>query len=109
MKAFLKNTLRQPEFPLFPHFLWRPNPRLLNIPLLSKYDPWAKRDNWRYHEFFSVKNRLKAAFPGLGIAAVLLAIYIGLDQYSLAYGPQSVEKKEWEEWLKERNSKLKNH
>ena len=59
-------TLRKPEFPLFPHSLWRPNPNFLasgNLPA-GTVDPWARRDDWRYHKFFSAKNRLKATFPG---------------------------------------------
>jgi hypothetical protein len=71
---------RLPEFPLFPHKLWRPNPSFLNGNL-GKVDPWARRDNWRYHEFFSAKNRLKRVFPGLPAAAVLLTGYIGFDQW----------------------------
>lgn len=94
---------RQPEFPLFPHSWWRPNPEILR-PRSAIHDPWFKRDEWRYSEFFSAKNRLRNAFPGLGIATVALGSYIAYDLYSEKFGRKYLEKKEWQEWLDKRNA-----
>jgi NADH-ubiquinone oxidoreductase B12 subunit family len=96
---------RKPEFPLFPHSLWRPNLEILKS-TSPIHDPWFKRDSWRYAEFFSAKNRLSKAFPGLGIATVLLSIYISFDFYSRNYGRKSREAAEWQEWLEKRNAGL---
>ena len=74
-----KPIIMKPEFPLFPHKLWRPNPSFLQGSL-GKVDPWRRRDYWRYDEFFSAKNRLKKVFPGLGGGIVLVGLYILYDK-----------------------------
>jgi len=72
------------EFPLFPWKFFRPNPSFLNKGLpVGMTDPWARRDAWRYHEFFSIKNRFRDAVPGLGIAIVAFSIYVVVDNMFL--------------------------
>ncbi|KAI8853956.1 hypothetical protein BC829DRAFT_359955, partial [Chytridium lagenaria] len=44
-------------------------------------DPWAKRDLWRNHPFFSARNRLMSMFPGIGIGAVAFGIYYAYDHW----------------------------
>lgn len=39
-------------------------------------DPWARAEQWRYTGPFTRSNRLKRAFPGLGIATVAFAGYL---------------------------------
>lgn len=100
------SNLRKPEFPLFPHKLWRPNPAFLQGSV-GKKDPWARRDDWRYHEMFSAKNRLKRAFPGLAYGAFFLTLYITYDQWYTRSGPGKAEREKWENWTEERNERLK--
>ncbi|KAI1617601.1 hypothetical protein EDD37DRAFT_646440 [Exophiala viscosa] len=39
-------------------------------------DPWARSEAWRYTGPFTRWNRMKRAFPGLGIASVAFAGYV---------------------------------
>ncbi|EXJ80547.1 hypothetical protein A1O1_08693 [Capronia coronata CBS 617.96] len=39
-------------------------------------DPWAKNETWRHTGPFTRWNRLKGAFPGLGIATAAFAGYV---------------------------------
>ncbi|KAI0481731.1 NADH-ubiquinone oxidoreductase B12 subunit family-domain-containing protein [Xylaria cf. heliscus] len=48
-----------------------------------RYDPWERTEAWRYKGTFSRWNRLKGAFPGLGIATVAFAVYLGYEQLFL--------------------------
>ncbi|KAF2457295.1 NADH-ubiquinone oxidoreductase b12 [Lineolata rhizophorae] len=42
-------------------------------------DPWKRYEAWRYSGQFTRWNRLKGAFPGLGIATVAFGIYLGYE------------------------------
>jgi NADH dehydrogenase (ubiquinone) 1 beta subcomplex subunit 3 len=42
-------------------------------------DPWAKREDWRYHPYFSGPNVLKNAFPGLSWALLAFGAYCGYE------------------------------
>ncbi|KAI0527916.1 NADH-ubiquinone oxidoreductase B12 subunit family-domain-containing protein [Xylaria bambusicola] len=48
-----------------------------------RYDPWERAEAWRYTGMFSRWNRFKSAFPGLGIATVAFAVYLGYEQMFL--------------------------
>ncbi|KAI1350482.1 NADH-ubiquinone oxidoreductase B12 subunit family-domain-containing protein [Xylaria sp. FL0043] len=48
-----------------------------------RYDPWERAEAWRYTGTFSRWNRFKGAFPGLGIATVAFAVYLGYEQMFL--------------------------
>ncbi|KAF2964551.1 hypothetical protein GQX73_g9030 [Xylaria multiplex] len=48
-----------------------------------RYDPWERAEAWRYTGTFSRWNRFKGAFPGLGIATVAFAVYLGYEQLFL--------------------------
>ncbi|OCK76147.1 hypothetical protein K432DRAFT_248413, partial [Lepidopterella palustris CBS 459.81] len=48
-----------------------------------KNDPWARAEAWRYSGPFTRWNRLKGAFPGLGIATVAFASYLVVEQLFL--------------------------
>lgn len=45
-------------------------------------DPWARREEWRYHPYFSGANVLKNAFPGLSWAVVAFGVYCGYETLS---------------------------
>lgn len=45
-------------------------------------DPWAKREDWRYHPYFSGVNVVKNAVPGLSWALVAFGIYCGYEHLS---------------------------
>ncbi|KAI1815300.1 NADH-ubiquinone oxidoreductase B12 subunit family-domain-containing protein [Poronia punctata] len=47
-----------------------------------RYDPWARAEAWRYTGTFSRWNRFKNAFPGLGIATVAFAVYLGYEHFT---------------------------
>jgi hypothetical protein len=96
--------LRKPEFPLFPHKIWRPNPPFLEGSLT--HDPWHKVDAWRYHSFFDPKNRIKAMFPGLGLGLTLLGVYVMYDQWYYKKGPGKAEVEKWDRFMKEREQRL---
>ncbi|KAI1167437.1 NADH-ubiquinone oxidoreductase B12 subunit family-domain-containing protein [Nemania serpens] len=49
----------------------------------QRYDPWERAEAWRYTGTFSRWNRFKGAFPGLGIATVAFAVYLGYEQFFL--------------------------
>ena len=88
-------TLRRPDFPYFPHRIWRNTPDALEYNLPSTtVDPWARRDAWRYDTFFSTKRRLAAMFPGLGIATVAFGVYVAYDQWYTRYGPGKLSKQD---------------
>ncbi|KAI8355390.1 hypothetical protein B0O80DRAFT_371326, partial [Mortierella sp. GBAus27b] len=42
-------------------------------------DPWAKHHAWRNSELFTRSARIKTMFPGLGIATVAFAVYLGYE------------------------------
>ncbi|KAI1375898.1 NADH-ubiquinone oxidoreductase B12 subunit family-domain-containing protein [Hypoxylon crocopeplum] len=48
-----------------------------------RYDPWERMESWRYTGQFSRFNRFKNAFPGLGIATVAFAAYLGYEHFFL--------------------------
>ncbi|KAI1495596.1 NADH-ubiquinone oxidoreductase B12 subunit family-domain-containing protein [Biscogniauxia marginata] len=48
-----------------------------------RYDPWERAEAWRYTGTWSRWNRFKGAFPGLGIATVAFAVYLGYEQLFL--------------------------
>ncbi|KAI8899264.1 hypothetical protein BC833DRAFT_385870 [Globomyces pollinis-pini] len=100
-------TIRKPEFPLFPHKVWRPNPSFLNVNLpAGTIDPWAKRDDWRHSEFYSAKRRVARLLPGLGYGMLALGLYIAYDRWYVTQGPGRAEKEKWDAWMKERNERL---
>ena len=84
----MAEPVMKPEFPLFPHKLWRPNPEFL-AGSLKKQDPWRRRDFWRYNKFFSPKNRLSRVFPGLLNGMILVGLYI---MYDKAFNGESEKK-----------------
>lgn len=73
--------LRPTEFPLFPHRAWRATPEFLEkrLPANTK-DPWAARDAWRYHKFFSTRNRILNMLPGFGLGTALFLGYVYYDR-----------------------------
>ncbi|KAJ3397495.1 hypothetical protein HDU92_007158 [Lobulomyces angularis] len=106
-RILYQNTHLKPEFPLFPWKWIRWTPEWLERPLPADMkDPWAKRDAWRHHPYFSARNRFLNILPGLGYATVAFSIYLIWDHWNMTAGPGSVEKKKWDEWLKERNERL---
>ncbi|KAI9824741.1 MAG: hypothetical protein M1832_001567 [Thelocarpon impressellum] len=42
-------------------------------------DPWARAEAWRYTGPFTRFNRFRGSFPGLGIATVAFAAYLGYE------------------------------
>ncbi|KAG0052059.1 endodeoxyribonuclease [Gryganskiella cystojenkinii] len=52
-----------------------------NTPALkpSILDPWAKHHAWRNHALFTRSTRIGTMFPGLGIATVAFAAYLGYE------------------------------
>ncbi|KAF9910709.1 hypothetical protein EC991_005694 [Linnemannia zychae] len=42
-------------------------------------DPWAKHHAWRNHALFTRRARIGTMFPGLGIATVAFAAYLGYE------------------------------
>lgn len=48
-------------------------------PPAGQIDPWARREAWRYHPYFSSANVVKHAFPGLSWALVAFAGYCGYE------------------------------
>ncbi|KAF8945147.1 hypothetical protein BGZ47_003188 [Haplosporangium gracile] len=42
-------------------------------------DPWAKHHAWRNHALFTRRARIATMFPGLGIATVAFAAYLGYE------------------------------
>lgn len=64
-------------------------------------DPWARRENWRYHPFFKISNRIWNMVPGIGIATVAFIGYLAYDDWNMTHGPGSVEKAKWDDWMKE--------
>ncbi|KAI9242759.1 MAG: hypothetical protein BYD32DRAFT_361804, partial [Podila humilis] len=42
-------------------------------------DPWAKHHAWRQHALFTRSARIRTMFPGLGIASVAFAAYLGYE------------------------------
>lgn len=44
-------------------------------------DPWAKREDWRYHPYFSGINVIKHAFPGLSWGLAAFLAYCGYEAY----------------------------
>ncbi|KAF2841434.1 hypothetical protein M501DRAFT_1000650 [Patellaria atrata CBS 101060] len=46
-------------------------------------DPWARNEAWRYTGPFTRWNRLKNAFPGLGIATVAFGAYLAYEAVTL--------------------------
>ncbi|KAJ3319672.1 hypothetical protein HDV06_006165 [Boothiomyces sp. JEL0866] len=100
-------TLGKGEFPLIPHSFFRPNPTFLNRKLpAGTVDPWAKRDAWRHHEFYSSTRRLKRIFPGLSIAVVAVGTFIAYDQWYYTTGPGKQEEEYWKKWAHARNERL---
>ncbi|KAG0205265.1 endodeoxyribonuclease [Mortierella sp. GBA30] len=45
----------------------------------SLLDPWAKHHAWRQHALFTRSARIGTMFPGLGIATVAFAAYLGYE------------------------------
>lgn len=99
--------MKSPEFPLFPHRLFRPNPQFLEGGLSKDtVDPWARRDLWRHDKFFSAKNRIKRAFPGLSLGMGALAIYILYDDWYQKTGPGKKENDRLAKYMEERAHRL---
>ncbi len=44
-------------------------------------DPWAKREDWRYHPYFGPANVIKHAFPGFGWAVAAFIAYLGYERW----------------------------
>ncbi|RUS19745.1 NADH-ubiquinone oxidoreductase B12 subunit family-domain-containing protein [Endogone sp. FLAS-F59071] len=45
----------------------------------ARHDPWAQRDAWRKSSLFSTRTMFRNMFPGLGIATVAFAVYLGYE------------------------------
>lgn len=69
-------------------------------------DPWARREAWRNHPFYSIKNRRAAMFPGVGIAAAIFSVYLAYDHWYNTEGPGKVEKEKWAKWMEERDARI---
>lgn len=50
-------------------------------------DPWSRLYEHRYHPDFSTIQKVKRAFPGLGIAVVAFGVYLGLEQIGVISPP----------------------
>lgn len=51
------------------------------------HNPWAERDAFAYHPFFSFRNQIRYAFPGLKYATIAFIIYcIGEAIYNMVNG-----------------------
>ncbi|TPX71074.1 hypothetical protein SpCBS45565_g01367 [Spizellomyces sp. 'palustris'] len=94
-----------PEFAWFPFRQWQVNPPFLEGRLNVK-DPWANRDAWRYHAFFSKSNRIRSMFPGLGIGTAAFAVYLAYDKWFQTQGPGKEENEKWAKWTEEREKRL---
>ncbi|KAK8213164.1 hypothetical protein M8818_002462 [Zalaria obscura] len=46
-------------------------------------DPWKRAEAWRYTGPFTRWNRLKGAFPGLGVATVAFGVYLAYEAVSV--------------------------
>ncbi|KAJ3089006.1 hypothetical protein HK102_007424 [Quaeritorhiza haematococci] len=101
-------TLQKKEFALFPWRAWRVNPPFLEgqLPANLAHDPWARRDAWRNHPFFSRRNRLMNSVPGLGIATVAFAIFLTYDYWDRTAGPTAAKNEKWAAWMAEREKRL---
>ena len=96
---------------LFPFRYWRPTIPILerSIPDAVFKDPWAKREAWRSHPFFSRRNRVMAMFPGLGIGSAAFIVYLAYDHWYQTSGPGKEENEKWAKWMEERNQRLHHH
>ena len=78
------------EFGLFPWEGFRDVPDYIRAadPGRNKISPWARRDSWKWHPFFSLKNRFRHFIPGLEVrsSASCLAIFYFFILYSLLAG-----------------------
>ncbi|KAI8821460.1 uncharacterized protein EV422DRAFT_528209 [Fimicolochytrium jonesii] len=97
-----------PEFAYFPFKAFRPNPPFLDGGA-RKPDPWAKRDAWRYNDYFSRANRVKAMVPGLGMATAAFAVYVAYDKWYQTSGPGREENEKWQRWMEEREKRIGGH
>ncbi|KAJ3397780.1 hypothetical protein HDV05_002859 [Chytridiales sp. JEL 0842] len=105
----LWSSIKMARTAWFPFRYWRPTIPILERSLpesqLAK-DPWAKREAWRNHAFWSRSNRVKAMFPGLGIASVAFAGYLAYDHWYYTDGPGKAEQEKWARWMEEREKRL---
>lgn len=46
-------------------------------------DPWARREEWRYHPYFGPINVFKHAFPGFTWALAAFTVYCGYEKFVL--------------------------
>ncbi|KAH8889334.1 hypothetical protein GQ53DRAFT_224005 [Thozetella sp. PMI_491] len=58
--------------------------KLLAASKTPRYDPWERRETWRYQGRFSRFNRYRGALPGFGIASVAFAAYCTYEYFFLA-------------------------
>ncbi|KAJ3290285.1 hypothetical protein HDU76_007411 [Blyttiomyces sp. JEL0837] len=96
------------EFGLFPFRFWRPVFPILErtIPEGQLKDPWARRELWRSHPFWSARNRVMLMFPGIGIGATAFAAYLSYEAWYENEGPGKAEKEYWAKWMEEREKRL---
>lgn len=40
-----------------------------------RHSPWTKRDQWRYHPIFQVRNQVRYALPGFAWSTSVFAAY----------------------------------
>ncbi|KAI9014685.1 hypothetical protein HDU85_007335 [Gaertneriomyces sp. JEL0708] len=98
--------LPPPEFAWFPFRAWRVNPPFLESRRALPHDPWAKRDTWRYHPFFSKQNRIRSMAPGLGLGTAAFALYYVYDKWYQTQGPGKAEHEKWAKFMEEREARL---
>ncbi|KAJ3027605.1 hypothetical protein HK097_006129 [Rhizophlyctis rosea] len=96
------------EFGLFPWEWFRNVPDYVRFadPGPNRISPWARRDAYKWHPFFSLKNRFRHFIPGLEWSIVAFAAYVAYDQWYTNYGPGKEETDYWKNWMKERNQRL---
>ncbi|KAI8923326.1 hypothetical protein BC831DRAFT_501480 [Entophlyctis helioformis] len=105
--AASRTSMAKTEFSLFPHKLWRPVAPYLegDLPKDMK-DPWARREAWRYHPFFSLRNRMRNLVPGLGLGVASFGLYVLYDQWYYSKGPGAAETAHWAKFMEERRKRM---
>ncbi|KAJ3132444.1 hypothetical protein HK101_004601, partial [Irineochytrium annulatum] len=78
---------------LFPWTWIRPTPPYLqgSIPEGQFKDPWARREVWRTHPFFSANNRMRHLFPGFALALTGFGVFVAYDYWYQTAGPGKAE------------------
>ncbi|RKO98060.1 hypothetical protein CXG81DRAFT_14185 [Caulochytrium protostelioides] len=107
LSLFGAATMVKIEFAFFPWHWLRVSPPFLRRSLPDDFhNPWRRLDEWRFHPFFDLRNRMRAALPGFGIAVGAFTVYKGYELADARWGNTARENAEWAAWLEERNKRL---